>query len=216
MTDSRFAELGVATTYEASGREGLVAGALVRIVPGARAAGPARTALCGAGDNLAVHRLLEAVRPGEVVVLAAAEPWSVALVGGLLALQAKVRGSAAVLVDGAVRDVDELVALGLPVWARSVCAAGAAKEVRGELDVPVTVGGILVEPGDIVVLDGDGCVVVSAARRDEVLAAAEARSASERELAARLEAGETTVDAMGLRHIGAASPTAPPYGPRSH
>jgi 4-hydroxy-4-methyl-2-oxoglutarate aldolase len=183
MTDTRLRKLGVATTYEASGREGLVAGALVRIVPGARAAGPARTALCGVNDNL---------------VLATPESCGVALVGGLLASQAKARGAAALLVDGPVRDVDELVALGLPVWARSVCAAGAAKEIPGEVDVRVTVGGVTVEPGDVVVLDGDGAVVVPRARRDEVLAAAEARFAYERELELRLEAGASTLEAMGL------------------
>lgn len=199
MSDLRFAELGVATTYEASGREGLVGGELVRVVAGSRAAGPARTALCEAGDNLAVHRTLDLVRPGEVVVLAVRQPSTEALVGGLLASQAKARGAAALLVDGAVRDLDELTQLGLPIWARAVCAAGPAKEAPGELGVRVTVGGVEIEPGDVVVLDGDGAVVVSQARRPEVLAAAEAREAFERALLPRLEAGEATLDAMGLR-----------------
>lgn len=199
MSDLRFAELGVATTYEASGREGLVGGELFRVVAGSRAAGPARTALCEAGDNLAVHRALDLVRPGEVVVLAVRQPSTEALVGGLLASQAKARGAAALLVDGAVRDLDELTQLGLPIWARAVCAAGPAKEAPGELGVRVTVGGVEIEPGDVVVLDGDGAVVVPQARRPEVLAAAEAREAFERALLPRLEAGEATLDAMGLR-----------------
>ena len=199
MPDARFAELGVATTYEAMGREGLVAGDLLRIVPRSRAAGPAHTALCGAGDNLAVHRVLETVRPGEVVVVATVGTSAAALVGELLALQAQVRGAVALLIDGAVRDIDELVALGLPAWARSVGAAGAVKELPGELDVPVTVGGVTIAPGDLVVLDGDGGVVVPVARRDEALAAAEARQAAEWALAERLRAGETTMDAMRLR-----------------
>jgi 4-hydroxy-4-methyl-2-oxoglutarate aldolase len=186
---ARFAELGVATTYEASGREGLVAGAFLRVVPGSRAAGPARTAVCGANDNLAAHRVLATVEPGEVVVLAAPEPWSAALVGELLALQARTRGAAALLVDGAVRDVDELVALGFPVWARAVYAAGAAKDEPGELGVPVTVGGVRIDPGDLVVLDGDGAAVVPRDRCGDVLAAAEARHASELDLRARLTAG---------------------------
>ncbi len=196
---ARFAELGVATTYEAAGREGLVAGAFVRVVPGTRAAGPARIAVCGANDNLAAHRVLDTVQPGDVVVLAAPEPWSAALVGELLALQARTRGAAALLVDGAVRDVDELLALGLPVWARAVCAAGAAKDEPGALQVPVTVGGVQIEPGDLVVLDGDGAVVVPRGRCDDVLAAAEERQASELDLQERLAAGESTLDAMGLR-----------------
>lgn len=197
--DARFAELGVATTFEAAGREGLVAGPLFRIVPGARAAGPARTASCGANDNLAAHLVLDTIEPGEVVVLTTPEPWSAAVIGELLALQARTRGAAAVLVDGPVRDVDELVALGLPVWARAVCAAGPAKDAPGAVQVPLIVGGARIEPGDIVVLDGDGAVVVPRRRRGEVLAAAEARHASELDLCARLASGESTLDAMGLR-----------------
>lgn len=197
--NARFATLGVATTFEASGRAGLVAGPLLRIVPGARAAGPARTAVCAKNDNLAVHRVLDTVRPGDVVVISVPEPWSTAVVGELLALQARTRGAAALLVDGAVRDADELVALGLPVWARSVCAAGPAKDAPGELQVRVAVGGAKIEPGDLVVLDGDGAVAVPAARCAEVLAAAEARYAHELCLHERLAAGESTLDAMGLR-----------------
>ncbi len=197
--DARFAELGVATIFEAAGRTGLVAGPLLRVVPDARAAGPARTASCGANDNLAAHRVLDTVEPGEVVVLSTPEPWSAAVIGELLALQARTRRAAAFLVDGPVRDTDELVALGLPVWARGVCAAGPAKDVPGAVQVPLAVGGARVEPGDIVVLDGDGVVIVPRRRRDEVLAAAEARHASEADLRERLASGESTLDAMGLR-----------------
>ena len=131
--------------------------------------------------------------------MAVTEPRPVAVIGELIALQAKVRGAAGILVDGPVRDVDELAALGLPVWARSISAAGPAKGVRGELDLPVEVGGIRIEPGDVIVLDADGAVVVPRARRDEVLAAAEARAAKERDVVRRLEAGELTLDLMGLR-----------------
>lgn len=195
----RLAGLGVATTFEASGREGLVAGALLRVVPGARAAGPARTAVCGTNDNLAVHRVLDTVLPGDVVVISVPEPWSAAVVGELLALQARTRGAAALLVDGAVRDTDELVALGLPVWARSVSAAGPAKDEPGALQVPVRVGGVRIEPKDIVVLDGDGAVVVPRERAAAVLEAAEARHAGELVLKDLLAAGGSTLAAMGLR-----------------
>ena len=102
-TEARFAELGVATTFEAAGGDGLLAGSFVRVVPGSRAAGPARTALCGAADNLAAHRALERVEPGDVLVLAVSEPRPVAVIGDLIAMQAKARGAAAILVDGPVR-----------------------------------------------------------------------------------------------------------------
>jgi 4-hydroxy-4-methyl-2-oxoglutarate aldolase len=199
MSDARFAELGVATTFEAAGSTGLVEGHWLRITPGSRAAGPARTALCGPADNLAVHRLWETLRPGEVAVLVPMEPRPVAVIGELMAVQAQTRGAAAILVDGPVRDVDEIAALGFPVWARSVSAAGPGKDVRGELDVPVVVGGVTIAPGDVVVLDGDGAVVVPQGRRDEVLAAAEARFAKENDIRTRLEAGEVTIDLLGLR-----------------
>jgi 4-hydroxy-4-methyl-2-oxoglutarate aldolase len=200
-TEARFAELGVATTLEAAGGDGLLAGSFVRVVPGSRAAGPARTALCGAADNLAAHRALERVEPGDVLVLAVTEPRPGAVIGDLIAMQAKARGAAAILIDGPVRDVDALVELGIPVWARSISAAGPAKKVPGDLDVPVDLGGVRIAPGDIVILDGDGVVVVPRENRDAVLAAAEAREAKERDLIPRLEAGELTLDLMGLRRL---------------
>jgi len=200
---ARFAALGVATTAEGAGGSGLVAGSFLRSVPGARAAGRARTALCGPADNLAAHRLLETIQAGEVVVLVPSEPRPVAVIGELMTLQAQVRGAAAVLVDGPVRDSDELAGLGIAVWARSYEPAGPGKGVPGQVDVPVTVGGVRIEPGDVVVLDGDGAAVVPQARVAEVLAAAEERAAWEAEIRRRLAAGEATVDVLGLRRAPA-------------
>ena len=146
----------MATVYEAAGREGLIDLPLIQLLPGSRAAGPARTVLCGQDDNLMVHAAIERIQPGEVLVLAMPEPRPIALVGELLATQVKVRGAAAILVDAAVRDVEELRELGLPIWTRFVRAAGASKTAIGELDATVTVGGARIAPGDIVVLDADG------------------------------------------------------------
>ncbi|WP_214105840.1 RraA family protein [Acrocarpospora catenulata] len=200
-----FAQLGVSTVYEASGRAGLVDGTLIRVVPGSRAAGPARTVRCGQDDNLGIHQALDRVEPGEVLVAVMPRPAPVALVGELLAVQAKARGAAALLLDAAVRDVDELAGVGLPVWARWVCPRGAGKEVAGELDVPVEVGGIVIAPGDTVVLDGDGAVVVPAAEARVTLAASRHRASVERELLPRLAAGEATLDLLDLRtRIGTA------------
>ena len=135
------ARLGVATVHEAQGRTGLVDLPLVQVVPGSRVAGRARTALCGNGDNLMVHAAVAHAEPGDVLVLTMPEPTPVALVGDLLATQALDQGVAAMLVDAAVRDVEELRELGLPIWARYVRARGATKEHVGELDTPVVVGG---------------------------------------------------------------------------
>lgn len=193
------ARLGVATVYEAAGRTGLVEGPWIQLVPGSRAAGPARTVRCGQDDNLMVHAVMERIRPGEVLVLTMPEPAPVALVGELLAVQAKARGAAALLVDGAVRDVEDLQALGLPIWARFVSVRGAGKSALGALDVPVTVGGATIRPGDVVVLDADGAVVVAAERVPAVLEAARARAAREAALREQLERGALTYDLHGLR-----------------
>jgi 4-hydroxy-4-methyl-2-oxoglutarate aldolase len=193
------ARLGVATVYEASGQQGLVNLPLHQIIGGSRAAGPARTVLCGQDDNLAVHRVMAEAQPGEVLVLTMPEPRPVGLMGELLVIQAQVKRVAALLIDAAVRDVNELERIGLPVWARFIRAAGATKTAAGEINQPITVGGALIEPGDLVVLDDDGAVVVSGARIEEVLAAAREREAKETALREKLLQGEITYDLFGLR-----------------
>ncbi len=198
---SELAELGVATVYEASGRQGLIDIPLQPLIPGSRVAGPALTVLCGQGDNLMVHAAMERVYLGAVLVITMPEPEPVALVGELLAIQAKVRGAAALLVDAAVRDVDELRQMGLPVWARFVRVRGAAKDVVGAIDEPITVGGARIEPGDVVVLDDDGAVVVARARLEQVLDASRARAEREAKLREELLAGKLSYDLHGLRAV---------------
>ncbi len=202
MSDERFrrlAELGVPTVYEASGRAGLIDLPLVQLILHTKIAGPARTALCGPGDNLMVHAVMEHILPGEVLVLAMTEPAPVALIGEILAVQAKIRGAAGILVDGAVRDVEELAELGLPVWARHIRATGATKTKVGALNIPVEVGGVRIAPGDAVVLDSNGGVCVAQGQIDAVLVLAEARLEREAQLLARLSEGELTFDIHGLR-----------------
>jgi 4-hydroxy-4-methyl-2-oxoglutarate aldolase len=191
--------LGTATVYEASGREGLVDVSFEQVVPGSRAAGPARTVRCGQDDNLMVHAVMERVEPGDVLVLTMPEPQPVALVGELLATQAVRRGAAALLVDASVRDVEELRELGLPVWARWVRVRGADKGAVGSIDEAVDVGGAEVRPGDTVVLDADGVVVVRRERLEEVLAAARERAGREQAKQAKLSAGSLSYDLDGLR-----------------
>jgi 4-hydroxy-4-methyl-2-oxoglutarate aldolase len=196
---TRLRELGVATVYEASGREGLIDIPLIPIIPNSRVAGAARTVFCGQDDNLMVHAVIEQIQPGEVLVLSMPEPAPIALIGELLATQVKVRGAAGILVDASVRDVNELVQLGLPIWSHFIRVRGATKIKIGELNGTVTVGGTQVSPGDIVVLDADGGVCVKRARLDEVLKASEERLAKENALREKLLAGETSYDLHGLR-----------------
>jgi 4-hydroxy-4-methyl-2-oxoglutarate aldolase len=193
------ARLGAATVYEASGREGLVDLDLHQLIPGSRAAGPARTVRCGQGDNLMVHAVMARAQPGDVLVLTMPEPEPVALIGELLATQARGRGVAALLVDAAVRDVEDLRELGLPIWARWIRVRGATKDDVGTLDEPVEVGGAEIRPGDQVVLDVDGVVVVRRERLDEVLDAARTRAEYERGKRAQLEAGALSYDLDNLR-----------------
>jgi 4-hydroxy-4-methyl-2-oxoglutarate aldolase len=193
------ARLGSATVYEAGGRRGYVDAELVQVVPGSRAAGPARTVRCGQDDNLMVHAVMAEVLPGEMLVLSMPEPRAVALVGELLATQAKARGATAMLIDGSVRDVEELVELGLPIWARWVRVRGAGKDVAGTIGEPVTVGGALIRQRDLVVLDADGAAVVERERVDEVLEASRERAERERVKRTKLEAGALSFDLDGLR-----------------
>jgi 4-hydroxy-4-methyl-2-oxoglutarate aldolase len=202
VTDyAELAALGVATVHEAAGRTGIVDLPLIRVVPGSSAAGPARTALCAPGDNTMVHALVAHARPGDVLVLTSAEAAPVAFVGDLLATQARAQGVAAMLVDGAVRDLDELADLGLPIWTRFVRAQGATKGEIGELDVPVVVGGVEIRPGDLVVMDGDGAVVVPAGRVGAVLPAARERAERESAVRQRYRDGELSYDLQGLRAL---------------
>lgn len=198
-TLSELARLGSATVYEAGGRRGYVDADLHQIVPRSRVAGPARTVLCGQDDNLMVHAAMASLQRGEVLVLTMPEPRPVALVGDLLATQAKAHGAAAVLVDASVRDVEELRELGLPIWARWIRVRGADKDVAGTIGEPVTVGGATVRNGDVVVLDEDGCAVVESERVEAVLAASLARESREADKRDKLRAGGLSYDLDGLR-----------------
>jgi 4-hydroxy-4-methyl-2-oxoglutarate aldolase len=196
---AELAELGSATVYEAGGRRGYVDLDLVQVVPGSRVAGPARTVSCGQDDNLMVHAAMAGVQPGEVLVLTMPEPRPVALVGDLLATQAKVQGAAAILVDASVRDVEELAELALPIWARWVRVRGAAKDVAGAIGEPVVVGGATIRNGDVLVLDADGVAVVESERVDEVLAASRERAEREVVKRGKLQGGALSYDLDGLR-----------------
>jgi 4-hydroxy-4-methyl-2-oxoglutarate aldolase len=202
VTDyATLAQLGVATVHEAAGRTGVIDIELTQVVPGSRVAGPARIALCAPADNTMVHAVIAHARPGDILVLTSEEPGPVALVGELLATQAQAQGVAGILVDGAVRDLDELAAIGLPIWARFVRAQGATKGEVGELDVAVTIGGTEIRPGDLVVLDCDGAMALPQERIDEVLPLALERAEREREMRERYAQGELSYDLNGLREL---------------
>jgi 4-hydroxy-4-methyl-2-oxoglutarate aldolase len=193
------ARLGSATVYEAGGRRGYVDADLIQVVPGSRACGPARTVACGQNDNLMVHAAMAAVQTGEVLVFTMPEPRPVALVGDLLATQAKAQGAAAILIDAAVRDAEELAELGLPIWARWVRVKGAGKDIVGSIGEPVSVGGATIRNGDVLVLDADGVAVIEHERITEVLTASRDRLERERVKRSKLQGGALSYDLDGLR-----------------
>jgi 4-hydroxy-4-methyl-2-oxoglutarate aldolase len=195
------ARLGSATVFEASGREGLIDLDLHQVIPGSRAAGPARSVRCAQDDILMVHAAMDRLESGDILVLTMPEPRPVALLGELLATQAKVKGAAAVLIDAAVRDSEELRELGLPVWARWIRVQGAGRTEVGTVDEPVEVGGATISPGDAVVLDADGAVVVAKSRLDEVLEASRERQQNEDTKRTRFESGELSYDMYGIRDV---------------
>jgi 4-hydroxy-4-methyl-2-oxoglutarate aldolase len=202
VTDyAAFARLGVSTVHEAAGRIGVVDYPLTQVVPRSRVAGPARIAVCTPADNTMVHAAIAHARPGDVVVLTSTEPAPFAFIGELLATQAQKQGVAALLVDGAIRDLDELVGIGLPIWARWVRAQGATKGGVGQLDVPVEIGGAAIRPGDLVVMDCDGAMALPVERVDEVLPLALEREQREAAMRERYAAGELSYDLQGLRAL---------------
>jgi 4-hydroxy-4-methyl-2-oxoglutarate aldolase len=166
---------------------------------GVRIAGSAVTVQSAPGDNMMIHAAVEAVGEGDVLVVALTEPGIHGMVGDLLATSLRVHGCIGLVIDSGVRDTAELIDMGFPVWSRGVSAAGTVKETPGSVNVPVVCAGTAIDPGDVIVADDDGVVVVRRGDAPDVLGAAHRRIDKEAATRARLEAGELGVDFYGLR-----------------
>lgn len=187
---ARLAALPAATLYEAAGKTGDMAPNIQTLVPGARLAGPAFTLRTMPGDNLGVfHAIAEAPR-GSVLVIDGGDSERVTIWGGTATVAAQARGLAGCVANASARDLDEIRESGFTVFAPGVSVRGTAKAHPGWIGIPVSVGGVIVNPGDIVVGDADGVVVIAASRAAEVAAKAEAKRRDELDREARLRAGE--------------------------
>ena len=190
-------ELGVATVYEANGAVGAIDPSIHPLWHGAKLCGPAFTVRCAPGDNLALHLSLEQVGEGEVIV-AFNGGLSGGYWGGIMTYAAQVRGATGLLIDGGIRDTEELEKVGFPVFARGTGVFRTAKHEKGELQVPIIVGGVQVRPGDIILGDADGAMAIPADRVQQYIENGRKRADAEAGIMERLRNGETTVQIYGF------------------
>jgi 4-hydroxy-4-methyl-2-oxoglutarate aldolase len=190
---------GVATVHEAQGRNGLLRPYMRPIYPGARVAGSAVTVLCHPGDNLMIHAAVEVCQPGDLLVVATKSKSTDGMFGELLATSCKAHGIAGLVIDAGVRDVADLTAMTFPVWSRAISAQGTVKASPGSVNIEIVCAGTSVQPGDVIVGDQDGVVVVKREHAAEVARLGAARIEKEERSRERLRAGELGLDFYNLR-----------------
>jgi 4-hydroxy-4-methyl-2-oxoglutarate aldolase len=197
----QFCGIGTATVHEASGRKGAVDCAIKPISRGVRLCGPAFTVQCHPGDNLMLHKAIERAQPGDILVASVGGYYEAGYWGGLMATSAVAKKIGGLAIDGSIRDSAEIIRMGFPIFCRGFCIRGTTKTVLGLINHPILFGGVLVHPGDVILGDDDGIVVVERMECESVLEKSIKRIEAEKTKAEKLRAGISSVELNQLEKV---------------